>query len=176
MVKRKTRKTRKTRKIKKRGGQVTQSQENDVTEKVKSVWKKKQGTMTRKYTKTDDDLRKNKDNLLIHLLAKEKKIRYIPKLKNVNTKKRQITYERIGIPLSEKYHEEKGGKNKRIKRYNKTIRKMHRRFYRDTGFYHNDISHDSVLIDKNNKLFLIGFNYIGKTFTDSDVDKIMMEQ
>lgn len=104
---------------------------------------------------------------------------YVPRLLAYDRRARSVTVERAGVPLGTAWNSgipvlsallassARWGRNRRI-------RKLHRRFRRDTGWYHNDVCYKNVLIDpRTGRLYLIDFERAGPTRTDADADGIL---
>ena len=102
--------------------------------------------------------------LSAYLRANKKKLDYIPKLIDWDPEKLSITMERI-----EAVRKSRRGREPEI-------RELAKRFLSDTSLHHNDIRFKNVLVDKNNKLYLIDFELSSKNDTDKNDDKILVNQ
>jgi hypothetical protein len=147
--------------------------------------------MKKNYHDSYDDsptgLNNYKNNVLIHLLAEKKGIKYIPYIRKPDSELR-IASGNIGMTLKDNYKHrkrKKGKKETRLqkarrkshndhlkKKYNRSIKKLNKIFYKDTGFWHNNINYDTVFI-KGDKLRLVNFNNISKTREPTDEDDIL---
>ena len=86
---------------------------------------------------------------------------YIPKLISYNPNTLELVMKNVGVSIKDKY------KPTNRKKYLKEIKKLHRQFLKDTGFYHNDLRYQNVIEDTNGKLFFIDFEKIDKKLKDS---------
>ena len=67
----------------------------------------------------------------------------------------------VGVSLKDKY------KPSERKKYLKKMKDLHKKFRKDTGYYHNDLRYQNIIEGKNRKLFFIDFEKIDKKLKDS---------
>lgn len=91
----------------------------------------------------------------------KKKLNYIPRLVSYNPKLLEIVMKNVGVSLLDKY------RPKDRKKYLEDMKKLHKRFLKDTGYYHNDVRYQNTLEDKNGKLYFIDFEKIDRKLKDS---------
>lgn len=102
---------------------------------------------------------------------------YVPRLISYDRTARTITVERVGTPLGTVWDSGVPFVGSILNTpsrsmFNARIRKLSRRFQRDTGMYHNDICYKNVLRD-GKRLYLIDFERCGTAFTDANMDGIL---
>ena len=107
----------------------------------------------------------------------KKRLPYVPRLIAYDRAARTLTAERVGAPLGSVWTS--GNPvlsalfaSDRWKR-NAHIRRLHRRFHRDTGLYHNDLCYKNVLRDERGRLYLVDFELADAVRTDADGDGIL---
>lgn len=110
----------------------------------------------------------------------KKTLPYVPRLISHDRRTLTIVTERVGKPLGTVW--DSGVpvigtllNNSSRWRLNAHIRKLHRRFQRDTGMYHNDLLYKNVLRD-GRRLYLVDFERCGAALTDADTDGILSHQ
>jgi len=108
-----------------------------------------------------------KRELIIYLLAKQEKLDFIPKLRSFNIKKRQIVSEYIGPTLDQIYKGRVAEKRKLIPRIKKLYQKLLK-----SGYHHNDIRFYNVCM-RNDKLYLIDFEFSDIKYSDKNDNKIL---
>ena len=79
----------------------------------------------------------------------KKNLKYIPKLLHYNIFTRTLYIQKIDV-------------NPNVNK-KQLIPKLEEQFYNDTGYYHNDVHEDNILVDKNNNIYLIDFEYVART-------------
>ena len=89
--------------------------------------------------------------LYVYLLAKQKKLNYIPKLLNYDIEKKILVIENVGISIYDLCKKTKCNKDDFLPGIKEIYHKLI-----DLGIYHNDI-HDENFLYKNNKIFLVDF-------------------
>ncbi len=120
----------------------------------------------------------NADVYARELSIYRKNLPYIPRLISHDRRTLTIVTERVGNPLgtvwtssipfiSPLFHSASQWKQ------NYSIRRLHKKFKRDTGMYHNDICYKNVLRDEGGKLYLIDFERSEAALTDLDLDGIL---
>lgn len=107
----------------------------------------------------------------------KKNLPYVPRLISHDHKARTITVERVGTPLGTVWNSGIPFVGSLLDtssrwRLNARIRKLYRRFRRDTGLYHNDLLYKNVLRD-GRRLYLVDFERCGAALTDADTDGIL---
>lgn len=107
----------------------------------------------------------------------QKNLPYVPRLISHDRKARTLTVERVGKPLGTVWDSGVPVIGSLLNtssrwRLNAHIRKLHRRFRRDTGLYHNDLLYKNVLRD-GKRLYLVDFERCGAALTDADTDGIL---
>lgn len=108
----------------------------------------------------------------------KKNLPYVPRLISHNRRMRTIVTERVGTPLGTMWN---SGilfigplfRSASQWKQNYSIRRLHKKFKRDTGLYHNDIRYKNVLRDERGKLYLIDFEGSEVTLMDRDTDAIL---
>lgn len=106
---------------------------------------------------------------------------YIPRLIAHDRKTLSITTERVGKPIGTVW--DSGIPMLRTlpmfskeRRFDARIRKLHRKFRRDSGLYHNDICYKNVLVtgdETHQRLYLIDFERAAKQNKDPNMDGIL---
>jgi hypothetical protein len=107
-----------------------------------------------------------------------KNLPYVPRLLSHDRRTRTIVTERVGTPLGTMWN---SGipfigplfRSASQWKQNRSIRRLHKKFRRDTGLYHNDIIYKNVLRDEKGRLYLIDFEGSEGTLTDTDRDEIL---
>lgn len=118
------------------------------------------------------------DVYALELAIYQKNLPYVPRLISHDRRTRTIVMERVGTPLGHTwtsgirfiaplFHSASQWK------HNYSIRRLHKKFIRDTGKYHNDICYKNVLRDKRGKLYLIDFEAVDVEPRDPDSDEIL---
>ena len=107
----------------------------------------------------------------------QKNLPYVPRLISHDRKARTLTVERVGKPLGTVWDSGLPFIGSLLNtssrwRLNARLRKLHRRFRRDTGLYHNDLLYKNVLRD-GKRLYLVDFERCGAALTDADTDGIL---
>ena len=128
--------------------------------------------LTKKYATTyydKEDIEIFKNELFFYLLAKQKKISFIPKIVDFDCDKLTIRTKRVGISLQEycdKYECEHNDYLSEIKKLYKNLKKL--------GYYHNDLRFKNIVINPNtHKLYLIDFEFSDREYKDKDDEKIV---
>lgn len=107
----------------------------------------------------------------------QKNLPYVPRLISHDRKARTLTVERVGTPLGTVWDSGVPVIGSLLNtssrwRWNSRLRRLHQRFRRDTGLYHNDLLYKNVLRD-GTRLYLVDFEMCGATLTDADTDGIL---
>ena len=121
----------------------------------------------------------NEDASERELLVYRLYLPYVPRLLAYNRRARSITTERVGVPLGTPWNSGIPllsvllASSSRWRR-NRRIRRLHRRFRKDTGYFHNDVCYKNVLIEATTgRMYLIDFERAGPTRADANVDGIL---
>lgn len=132
----------------------------------------KEVTLTKKYviSKYDtDDTSKFKNELFIYLLAKQKRIKYIPKLIDYDCNTLTLKTENVGISLQE-YCENHVCD---LRSFIPKIRKIYKNLEK-MGYFHNDLRLKNIVIDvKTKQLYLIDFEFTDREYRDLDDEKLI---
>ena len=126
-------------------------------------------TVTKKFKKTKEGRKNFMNELYVYLLAKEKKLKFIPKLIEYNIGDQTIVTENVGksldhIPESDWQEREKHLPG--ISKIYKGLEKYH--------IFHNDLRYKNIVWNKKtNKYFLIDFDFIGFKNKEADGDFII---
>lgn len=107
----------------------------------------------------------------------QKNLPYVPRLISHDRKARTLTVERMGTPLGTVWDSGVPVIGSLLNtssrwRLNARLRKLHKKFRRDTGLYHNDLRYKNVLRD-GKRLYLVDFERCGAALTDADTDGIL---
>ena len=120
------------------------------------------------YDKEDIELFKNE--LFFYLLAKQKRIDFIPKIIDFDCDKLTIRTKIVGISLQE-YCDEYGCDFE--KDFIPKIRKIYNHFVK-LGYYHNDLRLKNIVINpETQKLYLIDFEFTSQEYKDLDEEDIV---
>lgn len=108
----------------------------------------------------------------------KKNLPYVPRLLSHDRRTRTIVTERVGTPLGTVWNSGVPFIGPFLRsasqwKQNRSIRRLHKKFKRDTGLYHNDIAYKNVLRDGQRRLYLIDFERSDGTLTDTDRDEIL---
>ena len=108
----------------------------------------------------------------------QKNLPYVPRLISHDRKARTLTVERVGKPLGTVWDSGVPFIGPLFRsasqwKQNRSIRRLHKKFRKDTGLYHNDIAYKNVLRDERGRLYLIDFERSEGTLTDTDIDAIL---
>ena len=104
---------------------------------------------------------KGKQKFNKELSIYKKGLSYVPKLISFNPDNLEIVMKNVGVSIKDKY------KPKDRKQYLSDMKKLHKRFLRDTGYYHNDVRYQNTLLDKKGNLFFIDFEKIDRKLKDT---------
>tara|TARA_B110001450_G_scaffold207090_1_gene197368 strand:+ start:365 stop:922 length:558 start_codon:yes stop_codon:yes gene_type:complete len=107
----------------------------------------------------------------------QKNLPYVPRLISHHRKARTLTVERVGTPLGTVWTSGVPVLGSLFRsasqwKQNGSIRRLHKKFRKDTGLYHNDIAYKNVLRDEKGRLYLIDFERSDAALTDTDTDEI----
>jgi thiamine kinase-like enzyme len=125
--------------------------------------------ITKKFKKTKEGRKFFLNELAIYLLAKEEKLKFVPKLVKYNIKDQIIVTENCGRALSYIPEEAWQEREKHLKGISKIYKSLEK--YK---LYHNDLRYKNIVWDKkNNKYYLIDFETTGYKNVEADGDFII---
>ena len=104
---------------------------------------------------------KGKQKFNKELSIYKKGLSYVPKLISFNPDNLEIVMKNVGVSIKDKY------KPKDRKQYLIDMKKLHKRFLRDTGYYHNDVRYQNTLLDRKGRLYFIDFEKIDRKLKDT---------
>ena len=104
---------------------------------------------------------KGKQKFNKELSIYKKGLSYVPKLISFNPDNLEIVMKNVGVSIKDKY------KPKDRKQYLIDMKKLHKRFLKDTGYYHNDVRYQNTLLDRKGRLYFIDFEKIDKKLKDT---------
>ena len=107
--------------------------------------------------------------LYVYLLAKKKKLKFIPKLLNYDLEKKTLIIENAGMSIYDLC------KNRHCKKeiFLPNIKEIYQKLI-DVGIYHNDIRYRNVLYnEKNDQFYLIDFEWTGPILKDKDFENLL---
>jgi tRNA A-37 threonylcarbamoyl transferase component Bud32 len=109
------------------------------------------------------------NELKIYLLAKKKKLSYIPKLISYNRNKRQLVIKNVGEDLKSYLPK----RNVTLEDFLPKINKVYTDLV-SNGVYHNDLRTKNILYNKKeDKIYLIDFENSGPKYLDTDHEKLV---
>ena len=125
--------------------------------------------ITKKFKKTKEGRKNFMNELYVYLLAKEKKLKFIPKLIEYNIGDQVIVTENVGKSLDYIPESDWEGREKHLLGISKIYKGLEK-----YGLYHNDIRYKNIVWDKkNNKYFLIDFDFLSLKNKEADGDFII---
>lgn len=126
-------------------------------------------TITKKFKKRKDGKKHFMNELYVYLLAKQKNIKFIPKLISFDISKQIIVTENVGKSLDFIPEENWQEREKHLPGISKIYKGLEK-----YGLYHNDLRYKNIVWDKkNNKYYLIDFDFIGFKNKEADGDYII---
>ena len=126
-------------------------------------------TVTKKFRKTKEGRKNFMNELYVYLLAKENKLRFIPKLISYNISSQTIVTENVGRSLDYIPEEDWQGREKHLPGISKIYKGLEK-----FGIYHNDLRYKNIVWNKkNNKYYLIDFDFVGFKNREADGDFII---
>ena len=129
----------------------------------------KKDFITKKFKKTKEGRKNFMNELYVYLLAKEKKLKFIPKLIEYNIEDQVIVTENVGKSLDYIPEEDWQGREKHLPGISKIYKGLEK-----YGLYHNDIRYKNIVWDKKkNKYFLIDFDFLSVKNKEADGDFII---
>ena len=125
--------------------------------------------ITKKFKKSKDGRKFFLNELAIYLLAKQEKLKFVPKLIKYSIKDQVIVIENCGQALSYIPEEDWQGREKHLKGISKIYKGLEK-----YGLYHNDLRYKNIVWDKkNNKYYLIDFESVAYKDLEADGDFII---
>ena len=126
-------------------------------------------TVTKKFKKTKSGRKNFMNELYVYLLAKEKKLKFIPKLIEYNIENQVIVTENAGKSLDYIPEEDWQGREKHLPGISKIYKGLEK-----YGLYHNDIRYKNIVWNKKkNKYYLIDFDFVSVKNLEADGDYII---
>ena len=129
-------------------------------------------TVSKKYVLSkyeEEDIVKFKNELFIYLLAKQKNLKYIPKLIHFDCNALTLKTENVGISLQEYCDNHVCD----LKSFIPKIRKIYNNL-ENLGYFHNDLRLKNIIINtKTKKLYLIDFEFTDRVYRDLDDEKLI---
>ena len=107
--------------------------------------------------------------LYVYLLAKQKKLNYIPKLINYDIEKKILVIENVGISIYDLCKKTKCNKDDFLPGIKEIYHKLI-----DLGIYHNDIHYKNILYnEKKDQLYLVDFEWSGPVLKNKDYENLL---
>ena len=126
-------------------------------------------TVTKKFKKTKSGRKNFMNELYVYLLAKEKKLKFIPKLIEYNIENQVIVTENVGKSLDYIPEENWQEREKHLPGISKIYKGLEQ-----FGLFHNDLRYKNIVWDKKkNKYFLIDFDFVSVKNLEADGDYII---
>ena len=126
-------------------------------------------TVTKKFKKTKEGRKNFMNELYVYLLAKEKKLKFIPKLIEYNIENQVIVTENVGKALSYIPEEDWQGREKHLPGISKIYKGLEK-----FGLFHNDIRYKNIVWNKKtNKYYIIDFDFVSVKNLEADGDYII---
>tara|TARA_B100000768_G_C11094205_1_gene296279 strand:+ start:171 stop:656 length:486 start_codon:yes stop_codon:yes gene_type:complete len=137
--------------------------------KSEAVVKISPKTITKKFKKRKDGKKHFLNELYVYLLAKQKKISFIPNLVSFDISKQIIVTENVGKSLDYIPEEDWQEREKHLLGISKIYKGLEK-----YGLYHNDLRYKNIVWNKKtNKYYLIDFDFIGFKNKEADGDYII---
>jgi tRNA A-37 threonylcarbamoyl transferase component Bud32 len=126
-------------------------------------------TVTKRFRKTKSGRKNFMNELYVYLLAKEKKLKFIPKLVEYNIENQVIVTENVGKSLDYIPEENWQEREKHLPGISKIYKGLEQ-----FGLFHNDLRYKNIVWDKKkNKYFLIDFDFVSVKNLEADGDYII---
>lgn len=126
-------------------------------------------TVTKRFRKTKSGRKNFMNELYVYLLAKEKKLKFIPKLIEYNIGDQVIVTENVGKSLDYIPEENWQEREKHLPGISKIYKGLEQ-----FGLFHNDLRYKNIVWDKKkNKYFLIDFDFVSVKNLEADGDYII---
>ena len=123
----------------------------------------------KKFKKSEEGRRLFLNELSVYLIAREKKIKYIPTLISYDIVKRVIVTENVGKALGEIPEEDWEAREKHLLGISKIYKGLEK-----YGLYHNDLRYKNIIWNKcDNKYYLIDFEAVSIKNREADGDFII---
>ena len=129
----------------------------------------RRATISKKFKKTKEGRLNFMNELYVYLLAKEKKLKFIPKLISYNISSQTIITENVGRALSFIPEENWQEREKHLPGISKIYKGLER-----YGLFHNDIRYKNLIWNKKtNKYYIIDFDFVSFKNREADGDYII---
>ena len=126
-------------------------------------------TVTKKFKKTKEGRKNFMNELYVYLLAKEKKLKFIPKLIEYNIGDQTIVTENVGKSLDYIPESDWQEREKHLPGISKIYKGLER--YK---LFHNDIRYKNIVWNKKtNKYYIIDFDFVSFKNREADGDYII---
>jgi len=126
-------------------------------------------TVTKRFRKTKSGRKNFMNELYVYLLAKEKKLKFIPKLIEYNIGDQTIVTENVGKSLDYIPEENWQEREKHLPGISKIYKGLEQ-----FGLFHNDLRYKNIVWDKKkNKYYLIDFDFVSVKNLEADGDFII---
>ena len=126
-------------------------------------------TVTKKFKKTKEGRKNFMNELYVYLLAKEKKLKFIPKLIEYNISSQTIVTENVGKSLDFIPESDWIGREKHLPGISKIYKGLEK-----YGLFHNDIRYKNIVWNKKtNKYYIIDFDFVSVKNKEADGDFII---
>ena len=126
-------------------------------------------TVTKRFRKTKSGRKNFMNELYVYLLAKEKKLKFIPKLIEYNIENQVIVTENVGKSLDYIPEENWQEREKHLPGISKIYKGLEQ-----FGLFHNDLRYKNIVWDKKkNKYYLIDFDFVSVKNLEADGDYII---
>jgi len=125
--------------------------------------------VTKKFKKTKDGRKNFMNELYVYLLAKEKRLKFIPRLISYSIDNQTIVTENVGRSLDYIPESDWEGREKHLPGISKIYNGLER-----FGLYHNDIRYKNIIFNKKDKkYYLIDFDFVSFKNKEADGDYII---
>ena len=126
-------------------------------------------TVKKKFKKTKEGRKNFMNELYVYLLAKEKRLKFIPKLISYSISSQTIITENAGIALSFIPEENWQEREKHLPGISKIYKGLEQ-----FGLFHNDLRYKNIVWNKKkNKYYMIDFDFVSVNNLEADGDYII---
>jgi tRNA A-37 threonylcarbamoyl transferase component Bud32 len=126
-------------------------------------------TVTKKFKKTKEGRKNFMNELYVYLLAKEKKLKFIPKLIEYNIGDQTIVTENVGKSLDHIPESDWQEREKHLPGISKIYKGLEK-----FGIFHNDLRYKNIVWNKKtNKYYMIDFDFVSVKNKEADGDFII---
>ena len=126
-------------------------------------------TVTKRFRKTKSGRKNFMNELYVYLLAKEKKLKFIPKLIEYNIENQVIVTENVGKSLNYIPEENWREREKHLPGISKIYKGLEQ-----FGLFHNDLRYKNLVWNKKkNKYYMIDFDFVSVKNLEADGDYII---